>query len=782
MKPARHTVWRSILLAFSLLAAAGLVAPYLSANRFGDRIRQALELSLHRRVEIQSAGFNLFRGPGFTLQRVVIYDDPAAGAEPLAYVNAIEARVSLASLLGGPLEFSALRLEEPSVNVVKSAAGPWNFQQLLNPATAARLPAISVRNGRLNFKLGGVKSVFYFSNTDLDLRPPRSPGDSISLEFSGEPTRSDRTARGFGTLQGRGRWVASPDSAGTLELELNLEKTSMGELVALIHGHDIGVHGQVAGQVRVRGPLSDLDVSGALQMTEIHRWDLLPPYAEGGPLSFRGKLDLLSQDLEIETVPSSQSALTVQFRAFDYLVRPRWVAGVTLNGLPVGPLIEVARHMGAGFPSELQADGAVSGAVSYSPADGFQGSVSLNGTSLRAADGPAVRFEEARLVLEGDHVRLPPAETTIGDGEKATFQMDYAPGTESLELRLATQAMSIAALQSAGGPLPGMPRPDFVSSLRDGVWSGWLGYRQQGPRPGEWTGALKLSETRAMVPGFSQPLAVSAAAVKLHDGGLDATGIQAAAGDLEIRGDCSYRPGATRPYRFALQVPEMEASELGRLMAPTWRRARSFLSRTLRLSPGSVPEWLAGRHAQGTIDIGSLRVAGKSLESVRLGFFWDGPNLEVPRFQARVAGGDAEGYLVVDLTHSAPSFQIAGRLESASWRNGRLEGDAAITTSGSGDDLYWNLRAEGFFRLRSAMIGEETRIPALSGDWSLRWDHKQPRLQLSGLRLTDGPEVLTGEGATTEDQRVEIDLANADKHLRLSGTLKPLRLEVAENR
>jgi len=210
------------------------------------------------------------------------------------------------------------------------------------------------------------------------------------------------------------------------------------------------------------------------------------------------------------------------------------------------------------------------------------------------------------------------------------------------------------------------------------------------------------------------------------------------------------------------------------------RRPRSFLSRTLRLSRGSVPEWLADRHAQGTVDIGALRVAGQLLESVRLSFFWDGPRLEVPRFHARVAGGDAEGYLVVDLSDPEPSFQVAGRLESASWRSGKLEGDATITTSGSGDDLYWNLRAEGFFRLRSALLAEETQIPVLSGNWSLRWLRMQPRLQLSELRLVDGAEVLTGEGTTTEDQRIEIDLSDADKRLHLAGTLKPLRLELAE--
>ena len=246
----RWTVFWSLL----LLVAAGMLAPYLHADRFGGRIQQALERYLNRKVEIGEVRLNLFRGPGFSLRRVTIHDDPATGIEPFAYVTSIEARVRLSSLWSGRLDFSSLRLEEPSVNLVKAGEGPWNFQPLLSRAVAAPLPAISVRGGRLNFKLGTVKSVFYFSSADLDIRPPRTAGGAFDLEFSGQPARTDRTARGFGTLSGRGRWRPGSGSGGNLELDVDLEKSSMGELVALIHGHDVGVHGQAGGTAKFRGP------------------------------------------------------------------------------------------------------------------------------------------------------------------------------------------------------------------------------------------------------------------------------------------------------------------------------------------------------------------------------------------------------------------------------------------------------------------------------------------------------------------------------------------------
>jgi hypothetical protein len=156
--------------------------------------------------------------------------------------------------------------------------------------------------------------------------------------------------------------------------------------------------------------------------------------------------------------------------------------------------------------------------------------------------------------------------------------------------------------------------------------------------------------------------------------------------------------------------------------------------------------------------------------------------LEAPHFQARVAGGNLEGHLSLDLSGPAPALRAAGRLASATWRRGRLDGDAVITTSGTGDELYWNLRAEGFFRARAVALSEDQPLQGLSGLWNLHWDRRRPKLELSDLRLADGQEVFTGHGATGEDDRLMIDLARGERRIRLAGTLKPMRLEAVENR
>ena len=195
-----------------------------------------------------------------------------------------------------------------------------------------------------------------------------------------------------------------------------------------------------------------------------------------------------------------------------------------------------------------------------------------------------------------------------------------------------------------------------------------------------------------------------------------------------------------------------------------------------------MPDWLRERHAQGTVEIGSLLLAGESFESVRLGFFWDGPKLDVARFQARVEGGTADGHLTADFRGSTPVYEVAGRLDSAAWKGGKLDGDGSVKTSGVGDDLYWNLRGEGFFRAQTVTLGPDLRLRALSGLWELQWNRQQPRLQLTDLRLVEGQDVLTGQGQTLEDEHLRIDLLSGERRMRLAGTLKPIRLEAVESR
>jgi len=92
---------------------------------------------------------------------------------------------------------------------------------------AAGTPGVSgsaCEVGRINFKFGETKSIFYLLDTDLDLWPPGSAGEPWTMRVKGEPARTDRAARGFGNFILRGEWHAE---AKTAVLDLKLEESEI---------------------------------------------------------------------------------------------------------------------------------------------------------------------------------------------------------------------------------------------------------------------------------------------------------------------------------------------------------------------------------------------------------------------------------------------------------------------------------------------------------------------------------------------------------------------------
>src|SRR5437660_1149064 len=114
-----------------VVALAGVIAPFLDGSRFSGQIRQTLEATLGRTVEFEDVRFTFFSGLGFSLENVTISEDPRYGLEPFAFVPTLQAHVRLDKLLLGKIQFSSLRLVEPSLNLVKRGDETWNVVELL---------------------------------------------------------------------------------------------------------------------------------------------------------------------------------------------------------------------------------------------------------------------------------------------------------------------------------------------------------------------------------------------------------------------------------------------------------------------------------------------------------------------------------------------------------------------------------------------------------------------------------------------------------------------------
>lgn len=759
---------------FALLLVAGIVAPFLGANRYAEQIRSSLETALGRRVEFGDVRFNLFTGPGFTISKVVIHENPAYGAEPFAYVEALKARPRLWPLIFGRLEFTSLRLEDAIVNLTRVDAAPgapWDFAKLLHSTRFEALPDLHVRSGRINFKFGDTKSAFYIMNTDLDISPPGSEKGVWRLQFSGEPARTDRPARGFGSFSAYGTW----QPAGKLDLNVQLARSAVSEMTSLVYGRDIGVHGDVTARARLVGPPADLHINGALNVEDVHRWDLLPQQGTGWPFEFEGRLNLPAEHLELDSHSAAKEAppLAIRFRVADYLSHPHWGVAFQWNRFQVEPLLQLARRLGAQFPDGLRMEGTLDGAIGYSEQGSWQGELAFQDAAVTIPDSAPIRFEQATLLFDGTHVHLPAAVARTSGDDLARIEAAYELATGAVDLSIVTDSMKVEGLQTQAS-LAAVP---ILEKVQSGLWKGALRYESQPGSPGAWSGSLQLEDVTLPLPGLAVPLRVQSAHARLDGARVTLEKAHITAGHLTALADYHYEPGAIRPHRVRISAPNLDAVELEALLLPTLRRDRGLFARALGLGRAPVPEWLRDERVDGSVAVDALHLPGIDLQKVRARLIWNGTSATLAAITGSIENGSVTGRLNVDLRGNDPVYHLAGQLKSVAWNGGTYDADASLDTSGTGPALLANLRSEGEFTGQSFEDAPLDQFDSVSGCYAFQWTKAAPHLRFTELRMSSGDELYLGRGGMDDVGRLLIQVSNGSKQLSMSGTLARLRLD-----
>lgn len=777
---------RAALMLAGVILVAAAAAPLINATRFQQQIREGLERALQRKVEITGrVRFTVFSGPGFTAEDVLIAEDPRAGIEPFAYVAALSSRIRLRSLWTGKLEFSTLTLEEPSVNLVKIPGGPWNIQPFLQRAASANgggaaeaLPDLRVRGGRLNFKFGDTKSVFYLANADVDVRALSDEGDSYSVAFTGEPARTDRAAQSFGRLSGRGRWFRGANQENMLSMSAKWEKSNISEFLLLWFGRDSGVHGLIAADARFEGPLRDLKITGRMQIDDIHRWDLLPARGEGWPVPFEGRLNFGDGSLTVETTPDARRRVDARFKLSGLTGAPRYGFLVTLRELPVAPLLDVAKHLGALIPPKMESAGFLSGAIGYSAGSGLQGGFVVSDLSLNA---PAATLAAQRLtaVTDGDGVSLKAPRLQVGRKEDVmSVEAGYSFSTSQLEVRITTAGVEASAIRTTLLGIAGLPPAPFFERLRKGRLKGKLHYSAGGKKPGSWIGTIEVAGGAVEIPGVAETVILDSAMLHFDGARLEASRMKARAGNMAFQGAYSYEPQAPRPHRFDLQFPAIDALELERLFAPALMRRRGLIARTLRLS-SPPPDWLKFRRAEGVLEIGSLSGPEWEARSIEARLTWDGTQVRLRDLIARWEGGAVRGSLLVDLSRGVPAYHWTGALKGAAWRGGEVDADVELRSAGNGAEILGNLAGKGCFQARNVALAADAEFISLSGCF-VAPPSGPNRLEIAKLEgITAEQEGIAGKAVVRRNGAITLEMTDAAKRpLRLSGVFSPWKMEI----
>jgi hypothetical protein len=156
-----------------------IITPFfIDADRFRPDIESALSDKLGRKVQVGHLSVSLFSG-SLEADQISIADDPAYNKGAFLTAKSLAVGIDVMPLIfSRDLRVHALEFKEPQIQLLRTAAGAWNFSTLGGTADAKQTPA---NDSPANATSGGLHS---FTVDTLKI----SDG-TIAFGRAGQPTR-----------------------------------------------------------------------------------------------------------------------------------------------------------------------------------------------------------------------------------------------------------------------------------------------------------------------------------------------------------------------------------------------------------------------------------------------------------------------------------------------------------------------------------------------------------------------------------------------------------------
>jgi hypothetical protein len=709
---------RVVAAAVVILLGLFLLRPGVS--RLKTRITNSISRAVARPTDIGSVHLRFLPQPGFDLSNLVIYEDPAFGAEPMLRAPEVTAVVRLSSLMRGRLEISRLELSEPSLNLVRREDGRWNWESLLErtartplaptakPKSEARpgFPYIEANSGRINFKAGQEKKPYALLNADFALW--QQSENAWGVRLKGEPLRTDMNLSDTGLLRMNGRWQRAGSLRETpLQFSLDWDRAQLGQMTKLASGNDKGWRGEVHLSATLGGTPAAMQVASDASIEDFRRYDIAS--SEGLHLAAHCDGKYNSAEGVVHEVfcsaPVGDGAITLHGDAGLPGVH---TVDLTLNveGVPMTGVVQLARRAKKNLPVDLIPTGSVQGNFTVrelgASARGveFRGKGEIADLRLQSASNkvdvspgsvPLVltsddanaraarngRKSNAKVFLPqvfpaaiGLRVEFGPFPVALGQATPAQVRgwigragygmVIHGDGQVSRTLRLA----SLLGLPALKATVEGAAQMNVEIA---GSWTGNVS-GGSGFSPPEVTGDVQLNNVRATARGVNGPIEISSAMLHLSADGARVDKLNARAADARWTGSVSLARGCGMPaacvVHFNLNTESVGLSNLRAWVGsqPSERRWYQVLT-----SAGpAAPSFLQNLRASGKVSVGRLQIRNVDAQRVTAGLDLDHGRLKISDLRAELMGGKHVGEWQGDFTVSPPVYTGSGTFTAVS--------------------------------------------------------------------------------------------------------------------
>ncbi len=655
-----------------IAAAAALIVLALfllrpGASRLKSRIASSISSALGRPVGIGSVHLRLLPRPGFDLENLVVYDDPAFGAEPMLRASEVTADLRLTSLVRGRLEIARLDLNEPSLNLVHAVGGRWNLEALLEraahhplaPTAKAKseprpgFPYIEATSARINFKSGPEKKPYALTNADFSLW--QDSENSWGVRLRAQPFRTDLNLNDTGLLQVSGTWQRADALRDTpLQFSVEWNRAQLGQFTKFFTGNDQGWRGEVLLDGTLTGTPAKLKIASSGSIQDFRRYDI----TNGRALRLAGHCDGEYSSLDqafhglLCGAPVGNGLITLK-GDMGLPGSHRYGLRLTAENVPASAAAVLVERAKKNLPEDLIAEGTVRGDVriEQSTAAGsklkFEGrgeitdfrlASAANKTEigpetvpilLTAGDSPAgaawrnaihnsttdARFPDRPRVEFGPFpvgIGRTVAPTARGWINRGGYSLSVSGEAEIAKALRVARMFGLPALQSTA---EGTAQVDLQIA---GSWAGRSNGTASGFGRPQVTGTAKLRNVRVGVRGATVPVEIVAADVQLLPDEVRVAKLNAKTADtlwtgsLEMPRGCG-TPGACQ-VRFILNANQIALGELSEWVNPSPKERPWY--RVLESSGQAGPSFFASVRASGQVSTERLLVQKVQVQNV----------------------------------------------------------------------------------------------------------------------------------------------------------------------
>ncbi|MGO9404303.1 MAG: AsmA family protein [Terriglobales bacterium] len=711
-----------------------------------NRISSSIGSAVGRKVALDNVRIHLLPRPGFDLEGLVIYDDPAFSAEPMIRAQEVSAAIRFSSLLRGRLEIATLSATEPSINLVRTEDGRWNLASLIErnaqipvaptgkPASERpAFPYLEATGARINFKLGQTKKSFAL--TDADVALWQDTENSWGARLKAEPVRTDFNLTDTGLVQINATWQRAPSLRSTpVQVTAQWQKGQLGQITTLLSGKDRGWRGGVSITANLSGTPEALRIESRTAIEGFRRYDIVGSEnvrlatvcaahyssatstlvdllcespVSGGTLRLRGALSLpLALGAQLPTYDLTLEADKVPLTSLVRLLRQakRQIPGdLTASGL-----LNAQFHATRGLPADSRhavltqwtGNGSATNVRLLSNAGKDEIAFATIPLALAAADSTGAKIHRARKQEKDQepaepHLRIGPAALTMNTSTPVNAGGWMSAAGYRFFLRGDAELKDLFRLENAVGLPVAHPAAEGEAKIDLSVSGPWQGFAAPAA-----LGTAQLRNVRAGMRGLNTPIEIASAILSLAPDAVKVDKLSARTGSTHWSGEVN-APRHCAPtciFQFDLAADQLSTGDLVEWFTPhpakrPWYRILNPNSDS-NAAPGSSP--LLVIQARGALHVG--RFAWKKLAATEIAtrVDVDRGKIALVALHGQLLQGSHQGNWVIDASSLPVRYHGAGTLHDISlaqvgalmnddWIAGTADGKFEL--EGSGDSF-----------------------------------------------------------------------------------------------